>query len=186
MQNISWDQWEFQDPKLEVLYQIRPYVGGISPYIALKNRPYIYMESVPPINRFLKWPLMGCTQWKWNIYYQHPDQTSYRYGILMRKLKEHDLPVVGCLDLHFWFQECRWSTWTLGSWWFMSLVRWISPTSSRLESGFSWSARSKNTGPTIVLIECANHNSTGWWCFATPLKNMKVNGKDYPIYEMDN
>ena len=28
-------QWEFQDPKLEVLYHIRPYFGGISPYIGL-------------------------------------------------------------------------------------------------------------------------------------------------------
>ena len=28
-------QWEFQDPKLEVLYHIRPYFVGIFPYIAL-------------------------------------------------------------------------------------------------------------------------------------------------------
>jgi hypothetical protein len=28
-------QWEFQDPKMEVLYHIRPYFGGISPYIGL-------------------------------------------------------------------------------------------------------------------------------------------------------
>ena len=28
-------QWEFQDPKMEVLCHIRPYFGGISPYIAL-------------------------------------------------------------------------------------------------------------------------------------------------------
>jgi len=28
-------QWEFQDPKMEVLYHIRPYFRGISPYIAL-------------------------------------------------------------------------------------------------------------------------------------------------------
>ena len=28
-------QWEFQDPKMEVLYHIRPYVVGISPYIGL-------------------------------------------------------------------------------------------------------------------------------------------------------
>ena len=24
-------QWEFQDPKIEVLYRIRPFLGGISP-----------------------------------------------------------------------------------------------------------------------------------------------------------
>ena len=28
-------QWEFQDPKMEVLYHIRPYFGGISLYIGL-------------------------------------------------------------------------------------------------------------------------------------------------------
>ena len=29
------DQWEFQDPKMEVVCHIRPYFGGISPYIGL-------------------------------------------------------------------------------------------------------------------------------------------------------
>ena len=28
-------QWPFQDPKMEVLYHIRPYFVGISPYIGL-------------------------------------------------------------------------------------------------------------------------------------------------------
>jgi len=28
-------QWEFQDPKMEVLYHIRPFLGGIFPYIGL-------------------------------------------------------------------------------------------------------------------------------------------------------
>ena len=28
-------QWEFQDPKMEVLYHIRPYLVGIFPYIGL-------------------------------------------------------------------------------------------------------------------------------------------------------
>ena len=28
-------QWEFQDPKMEVLYHIRPYFGGIFPYMGL-------------------------------------------------------------------------------------------------------------------------------------------------------
>ena len=28
-------QWEFQDPKMKVLYHIRPYFVGISPYIGL-------------------------------------------------------------------------------------------------------------------------------------------------------
>ena len=35
-------QWEFQDPKMEVLYHIRPYFVGIFSYIGLKNRPYIW------------------------------------------------------------------------------------------------------------------------------------------------
>ena len=38
----SLDQWELQDPKMEVLYHIRPYFVGIFPYIGLKNRPYIW------------------------------------------------------------------------------------------------------------------------------------------------
>ena len=29
------NQWEFQDPKMEVLYHIMPYVLGIFPYIGL-------------------------------------------------------------------------------------------------------------------------------------------------------
>ena len=45
---------------MEVLYHIRPYFGGIFPYIGLKNRPYIW-------NRYLlfqwvsvAWPLTDC------------------------------------------------------------------------------------------------------------------------------
>ena len=47
------DQWEFQDPKMEVLYHIGPYIW-----------------QVPPINRFLKWPLNGFLHngnWLWKI-----------------------------------------------------------------------------------------------------------------------
>jgi hypothetical protein len=42
--------WEFQDPKMEVLYHIRPYFLGISPYIGLTYGRYLQF-------RFLKWPL---------------------------------------------------------------------------------------------------------------------------------
>ena len=35
-------QWEFQDPKMEVLYHTRPYVVGVFPYIGRKDRPYIW------------------------------------------------------------------------------------------------------------------------------------------------
>ena len=34
-------QLEFQDPEIEVLYHMRAYFVGISPYIGLKNRPKI-------------------------------------------------------------------------------------------------------------------------------------------------
>ena len=37
------DQWAIQDPKIEVLYHIRPYVVGIFPYIALTYS--IHMEG---------------------------------------------------------------------------------------------------------------------------------------------
>ena len=47
-------EWPFQVPKLEVLYHIKPYkaigIGGISPYIGLANRPFIW--QVPPIQVF--------------------------------------------------------------------------------------------------------------------------------------
>ena len=33
--NWLWFQWEFQDPKMEVLYHIRAYVVGIFTYIGL-------------------------------------------------------------------------------------------------------------------------------------------------------
>jgi hypothetical protein len=38
------NQWEFQDPKMEVLYHIRPYFE-IFPYIGLKHRPYMVGTS---------------------------------------------------------------------------------------------------------------------------------------------
>ena len=47
-------QWKFQDPKMEVLYHIRPYFAGDIPL----HKPYIgliygrYLQF-----RFLKWPL---------------------------------------------------------------------------------------------------------------------------------
>ena len=44
------DQWEFQDPKMEALYHIRPYFVGISPYIGRICGRYLQF-------RFLKWPL---------------------------------------------------------------------------------------------------------------------------------
>ena len=40
-ENVAWFpfttlyHWEFQDPKMEVLYHIRPYFVGIFPYISL-------------------------------------------------------------------------------------------------------------------------------------------------------
>ena len=43
-------QWEIQDPKVEVLYHIRPYFLGIFPYIGLIYGRYLQF-------RFLKWPL---------------------------------------------------------------------------------------------------------------------------------
>ena len=35
---FSTNQWESQDPKMEVVYHVRPYIGGISLYI---HSPYI-------------------------------------------------------------------------------------------------------------------------------------------------
>jgi hypothetical protein len=35
LMDLTYFQWDFQDPKMEVLYHVRPYFGGISSYIAL-------------------------------------------------------------------------------------------------------------------------------------------------------
>ena len=43
-------QWEFQDPKMEVLYYVRPYFGCIFTYIGLIYGRYLHF-------RILKWPL---------------------------------------------------------------------------------------------------------------------------------
>ena len=40
--DLSSIQWEFQDPKMEVLYHIRPYFVGIFSYIGLENMSYIW------------------------------------------------------------------------------------------------------------------------------------------------
>jgi len=46
-------QWEFQDPKMEVLYHIRPYFAGIFTYIGLKNRPKIYGRYLQSIGSWI-------------------------------------------------------------------------------------------------------------------------------------
>ena len=51
------NQWEFQDPKLEVLYLIRPYFGCISPYIGLNNRPSIWYIGTSNQSDPESWPL---------------------------------------------------------------------------------------------------------------------------------
>jgi hypothetical protein len=45
-------QWELQDPKMEVLYHVRPYFVGIFPYIGLIYGRYLQ-------SRILKWPLIN-------------------------------------------------------------------------------------------------------------------------------
>ena len=47
----GYTQWEFQDPKMEVLYHIRQYFAGIFPFIGLIYGRYLQF-------RFLKWPLI--------------------------------------------------------------------------------------------------------------------------------
>ena len=53
-------QWEFQDPKMEVLYHIRPYFAGMFPYIGLKNRPKIYGigKYLQSIGSWPAWPFI--------------------------------------------------------------------------------------------------------------------------------
>jgi len=42
---LSCIQWEFQDPKIEVLSHIRPYFVGIFPYIGLIQALYMVGTS---------------------------------------------------------------------------------------------------------------------------------------------
>ena len=46
---INHSQWEFQDPKMEVRYHIRPYFVGMFTYIGLKNRPYKVGHLIVPM-----------------------------------------------------------------------------------------------------------------------------------------
>ena len=48
----SFSQWELQDPKMEVLYHIRSYFGGICPYISLIEALYLVVELKIIISRF--------------------------------------------------------------------------------------------------------------------------------------
>ena len=55
--NSPYNQWEFQDPKMEVLYHIRSYFVGIFPC----NRPYIGLIHGRYLQfRILKFPLIQC------------------------------------------------------------------------------------------------------------------------------
>ena len=57
-------QWKVQDPKIEVLYHIRPYFLGIFPYIGLIYGRYLEF-------RFLKFPLimahLGCLSYAYAL-----------------------------------------------------------------------------------------------------------------------
>ena len=53
-------QWEFQDPKMEVLYHIRPYFVGIFPYIGLIDGRYLQF-------RFLRWPVSMPKCFCWHL-----------------------------------------------------------------------------------------------------------------------
>ena len=43
---MVYNQWKFQDPKMEVVYHIRPYFVGMSAYIALTWASYMVGTSI--------------------------------------------------------------------------------------------------------------------------------------------
>ena len=49
IQGSQWDPWEFQDPKLEVLYHIRPYVVGIF-HFRILEWPLTISDTYPPVD----------------------------------------------------------------------------------------------------------------------------------------
>ena len=49
---LPFGQWEFQDPKMEVLYHIRPYVLGSFPfsicrYLQFRSLKWLFPQTVP-------------------------------------------------------------------------------------------------------------------------------------------
>jgi len=68
---------DLQDPKMEVLYHIRPYFVVIFTYIGLKNRPYIYGRYLH--FRILKFPLNMGFQYLFDQ--NHLDFTKYQTTI---------------------------------------------------------------------------------------------------------
>ena len=81
-------QWEFQDPKTEVrLYHIRPYLGGISPFIALKNRPFTKMLGTSNLGSWVVAIdiLLYGIWWGWLRSNHHPDSsTILQYHIIIQ------------------------------------------------------------------------------------------------------
>ena len=68
MKNITlwFDQWEFQDPKTEVLYHIRPYKT-------------IYIYGMYLQFRFLKWRLIKCLMNNDGIYNVYDSPLMFEY-----------------------------------------------------------------------------------------------------------
>ena len=94
--STNYVQWEFQDPKMEVLYHIRPYFGGIFPYIGLIYGRYLQF-------RFLEWPLIcgGFRKWGWAIHFKRifPKKNHPAIGIPQIKWKP---PGVGFPEIFSW------------------------------------------------------------------------------------
>ena len=82
-------QWVFQDPKMEVLYHIRPYFVRIFPYINLKNRPYICGRYLQFIGSWPAWPLSYWTASGW------PSQKSLEKFSRGRAQRKSCLPIWG-------------------------------------------------------------------------------------------
>ena len=101
--------WEIQDPKMEVLYHIRPYFCGDiplhGPYIRLTYGRYLQF-------RFLKWPL---TKGTWKLVYQHscnPLLLSWILGLAARIrscLKSDFIQALGQLGQSSWL-KAFWQT----------------------------------------------------------------------------
>ena len=112
-------QWEFQDPKLEVLYHIRPYFEGIFPYIALKNRHYIWQRYLQ--FRFLKWPMtMSANGVRicvcvWQIWLQrrltwaaYPQRLCILHHLGFRRPRGNDLrSMLSALDITLVWSGCH-------------------------------------------------------------------------------
>ena len=117
-------QWEFQDPKMEVLYHRRPYFAWTFPYIGLTWALYMYGRYLQ--FRFLKWPV------NMETHHSIPPAEAMPCWAPWRR------PTSGSPLSAYWRHSSQMS-WVLARWW-APAKRWADGKEPSRSWG-SWSSR---------------------------------------------